>query len=186
MKFPETITEDCLWGRDIQKRQVEFITDNQTLADVLCGRTSPNLEHSRLLDSAVRSLMHVFGSCDTKASIGDPIVWRPRELNMGADHMCNIGFQQAEPFLAVNFDRLRETRCVQVHIDGGFLLQSNRGAFGFTVIAWALDKELQWQRSCLGVGAGQFPDCSSSFHAELYAFEYVIKCLSDSLLIREF
>ena len=64
IKFPEILDGDVSWGLGCGSKQAEFVTDNQTLADVLCGRTVPPSEHEQ----------RFFGQCTTQEMPEDPIV----------------------------------------------------------------------------------------------------------------
>merc|ERR1712232_423720 len=48
-------------------------------------------------------------------------------------------------------------------------------------IAWSVNERMTWDCTCIGTGAGQFNDCSSPFHVELYAFNVVRRCVLQHL-----
>ena len=91
LPVPLEMTRDNLWTKGLSRLQLEFVVDNESLANVSNGIASVANEFYRApLDRIRTRLLHMFRDCyEYKASFLDPVDWKPREFNRAADHIAN-------------------------------------------------------------------------------------------------
>ena len=78
-------------GVDLERIQLEFVVDNETLAHVSNGVCSVTNEYYRPPLDRIRTRLRFLyqSSFEYKAQFLDPIDWRPREFNTAADQVAN-------------------------------------------------------------------------------------------------
>ena len=70
--------------------QLEFVLDNFSVAGLANSATSiTNDKYGPLVTVIRRRLNDVYWLYDDKASFVDPVAWRARERNKGADHLAS-------------------------------------------------------------------------------------------------
>merc|ERR1712023_475761 len=115
----------------------------------------------------------------------DPVRWRPREWNKGADHLCNVSMDERISKTEVDIDELAYAiKCgcnIQIHSDGG-LRRGYGASMAWTIAVWHHDDaSSEWQRSLVGKQRMFLEQCKSSFVAETLALEAAIDTLSSIL-----
>ena len=103
----------------------------------------------------------------------DPVVWRPRRWNLGADYLCNLAMDTSQNWKEVDAaalaDALRSGCNLQLHSDGG-LRQGSCAATGWTLSAWTYSRSV-WTRKLVAKQCMFLKVPCSSFLAETLALE---------------
>ena len=87
--LPWRMHSDVLFN-EIDRPQVEFVVDNQTIAELMNLEARIVNDHYRPVINRVRGkFADIFTSFDYKASYFPPLDWRPREYNSPPDVICN-------------------------------------------------------------------------------------------------
>ena len=73
-----------------------------------------------------------------------------------ADVLANIGLQSDEIVIHIDQDCVRSAAFLQCHSDGGFLIESGWGSWGFTLCKWQHDDHGNWCKELAGYGYGRF------------------------------
>jgi hypothetical protein len=176
--LPALLARDKLWTRGINRPQLEFVVDNQTLANIANGTARVTNPYYRApLDRIRAGIGHLYGAhFEYKSAFLDPVDWRPREFNTAADHVANCVLAEG-----ANVDTLREeefamhlqqSTAIQVFSDGGFV--SGTGAAAFVIVA-VTDAGEEFQCELIGARGVLVKDARSAFHMEVLALELAIE-----------
>ena len=103
--------------KDLSRPQLEFVVDNQSLAEIANGVGRITNEHYRMPLSRIQyRLRHLYRTFEYKARFLDPVDWRAREFNMAADHVANCVLRPATSFQSLHTERVRERVCNAVGV----------------------------------------------------------------------
>eukprot|EP00973_Karenia_brevis_P030761 4242058-Karenia_brevis.AAC.1 len=90
--IPAQMQRDSLFRCRDQQRQVEFVVDNLAVAGLANSTLSVTCTKHLSTVYSIRGLLsRVYRTCHYKAGFLDPVDWRPREWNRGADHLASYG-----------------------------------------------------------------------------------------------
>ena len=103
MTLPATMERDALWCEFVPGPQLEFVVDNQSLADLANIHAKVTNDFYRPSVDRIRTnIQRAFaGYFSHKAGYLDPVDWRPREFNCSADLVADcaiaskMGYQHA-------------------------------------------------------------------------------------------
>jgi hypothetical protein len=181
--LPDVFEKDKFWASDFS--QLEFVTDNQTLANIAVGAALvQSNKHEEVLRSAVASLESLFSNSFAPRywSLA-PVVWRPREQNKLADALCNCAMNHkcnAEWICSSRqHDYVNDLCFLQVHSDGGVRHEDACSATAFTVISFVPEGN-DYKRNLLYAACKYYPYNMSPFHAEALAFRDALEFVRNS------
>ena len=89
LTLPDALGWDAHWNSDCN--QLEFVTDNETLASILNGRAQvKSNEHEHVLRSSINYLERLYACTFVpRYWVLAPALWRPRQHNKLADGLVN-------------------------------------------------------------------------------------------------
>ena len=91
--------------------QIEFIVDNKAVSELANGTVGvSNPKHAASVTNIRQRLLKLYGCYDYKASFLDPVDWRAREWNRGADHLA--GYALKTKSTGCNLDEHRVRACL--------------------------------------------------------------------------
>jgi hypothetical protein len=178
--LPCMLSRDSLWKEGIP--QLEFVVDNQTLADLANLRVRITNEHYRPVVNRIRTnLRFAFTSGFVhKAGCLDPVDWRPREFNTAADLVADHIIGNRCDVDTLSLDELREHIRLQLPLqfftDGGFTGSCGASAVVVVGMFWVAG---HMQRRILGCRGTFLETASSSFEAEALALELATSITSE-------
>ena len=173
--MPLVLKRDSLWKKGLSRPQLEFVVDNQVLAEVANGKSSVSNEWYRLALDRIRTrLRHLFDAFfEYKGGFLEPVDWRPRECNKVADHVANCVLHHETSFQSLSADciskRVSKAVGVQVYTDGG--LQSGRGSTGI-VIMIVDDMGAELKSEIVGYAGQHFHPAHTSCQTEVSALDW--------------
>ena len=158
------------------------IVDNLALADIINGHNKLNDEKLRKHCVNIAKKLHLWQQYGwrTASKNGDPIGWRPRELNEEADKCCNIAMN-------IKKDHSYEHKLLKRACEAGYnlFLQSDGGsrnektsATGWKVTSILAEKN---KVSCIARGGTFIPRGHSSLHIEVLALEELVNKVHNSI-----
>jgi hypothetical protein len=118
-------------------RTIETITDNEALADIICGRGKPDCLYIDPINEILTIIADMFigGKWGAKAPADDPVTWKRREFNKEADYLANYAMDSREDFMFIG--DIQQIDWEKVHLigwsDGG-----SRWEEGCSSSAWLL------------------------------------------------
>ena len=174
--MPILHNDDKCWAQEFL--QIEFITDNQTLAEILAGNAA-SLEqdisvifgyHERFISEAFR----------TKFDLLPFVSWRKREFNKLTDAMCDWALNDdarvfGKPTLHVNEPKLK---AIQIHSDGAWR-SVNNAAISFSIILFYNDHHKYGYRKLLYATAQKINGIKNSFTAEMLALRWATSVVAE-------
>ena len=94
--LPDLLGRDSYWCPDFN--QLEFVTDNETLAAILNGSSLvQSNEHEQILRSCVNCLERLFADHFVpRYWVSPPVLWRPRRHNILADALANCAMNHKQ------------------------------------------------------------------------------------------
>ena len=163
---------------------LEFAVDSQCVA----GLANATLAvHNPMYDPCVRRIRNGLAKLYTtgwsyKADYMDPVDWRPREWNAGADYLANYALAEKTSGSTLTPDLLQQmfvtTRAdkgaVQVFTDGGYT--TTGGAYGIQMVAWS-ERDGMIHRRVAGYLYAYFPDAHSAFQMEVMALDRAVELM---------
>ena len=167
--MPVLSDEDFGWSHEYT--QVEFVVDNQTLASLANHKSRiTNQFYRDIIQTIWRNLKLIYrdGVC-SKTRCHDPVRWRRRVWNTGADAAANVALKHGgtKNLNAEALELLKQGdyNGLQVHVDGGY--SEGSAACGVTFTTWQVSGT-NWTRSLAGFAFAAFQG-KSAFHAECRA-----------------
>ena len=127
---------DAVWATGC--KQVEFVVDNQLLADIMAGQAQCNNERcDNLVKLAMNDVFDIFDTGFTsRGGYRSLVTWRPREYNSLADALCNQCMDSKSDIEYLDIDGLVAAmlgECsLQFHSDGG-CRPGGEGAFAYSI-----------------------------------------------------
>ena len=112
----------------------------------------------------------------------DPVDWRPREWNAGADYLANYVMAQEACGSTLTPDCLRqisatalaEKSALQIFTDCGYTAKG--GAYGIQMVAWS-ERDGMVHRHMVGYLYAYFPDAHSAFQMEIMALDKAVELM---------
>ena len=142
--MPDALSWDTHWSSDCN--QLEFVTDNETLASILNGRALvKSNEHEHVLRSSINHLERMYsGTFVPRCWALAPVLWRPRQHNKLADGLVNCAMNhkrdaewQSSAWGHSDFCSGRQL--LQIHTDGRVRQNDACSGTAFTVTAFEVD-----------------------------------------------
>ena len=170
--LPDLLSRDTYWCSDYS--QLEFVTDNETLASILNGSALiQSNEHEQILRTSVSRLERLFSDVFVpRYWVTNPVLWRPRQHNKLADALvnCAMNHKQGSEWVSSAWEHHRtfNINFLQVHSDGGVRQNDAASATGFSVIAYVRDGT-DYERLLLYAACKYYPYRMSAFRAEALA-----------------
>ena len=176
---PPQLGRDALFYTHPSARmQTEFVVDSQSVPGL--GNATLAVTNSQYEENVKRirvNVWKIFGRrCDYKAGFVDPIDWRPREWNVGADHL--VKYAIAERGCGGNLSpgttkaKMADAIGLQFYSDGGFV-PGVGGAFGVQLFGHYGDDQHQ-DRKMLGYVYQFREHAKSAFEMELAGLEWAV------------
>ena len=165
---------DVLFECPGERTQLEFVVDNLAVAELANSTTAVHNDNYRSAVSRIRrSIGRLYQSWGYKAEFLEPVDWRAREWNTGADHLAGYGLTVREDGGTLSEERVRSaargSTALQFFSDGGFV-QGVGGAAGVQLLAYYWE-EGHLRRSMVGYMYIYKANATSSFEMELLALE---------------
>ena len=112
-----------------------------------------------------------------RCGFNPPTAWRPREYNVAADALANLGFAHiSHKRVLADITSLRAAKRLQIHSDGWYLVDLAQGSYGVAFTAWQFDDIAQEPtRNLEGWMCGGFTGAAHSLHAELFALRCALQ-----------
>eukprot|EP00973_Karenia_brevis_P040678 5628830-Karenia_brevis.AAC.1 len=162
------------------KCQVEFVVDNQTVAGLANATLAAKNPFYQPCVRRIRGRLAklYMKHCQYKAGFYDPVDWRPREWNIGADYLANCALQAQTDGGTLTTEVVRqclqEKRALQFFTDGGFTNQG--GAYAVQLVEQVYENG-QATRQMLGHWYGFVEHAQSAFQMELLALDKSVELL---------
>ena len=156
--------------------------DNLALADIINGHNKLNDEKLRNKCENIPMTLHKWQHYGWKTATknGDPIEWRPRELNEEADKCCNLGMNIKKDHTYKH--KLFKRAC---EVGNNLFLQSDGGSRNeeSSATGWKVTSILSEKNkvSCIARGGTFFPRGHSSLHIEVLALEELVNNVHNSI-----
>ena len=165
---------DVLFECPCERQQLEFVVDNLAVAGLANSTTAI---HNDAYGNAVcrirRMLSKVYRSWGYKASFLEPVDWRAREWNTGADHLAGYGLTVRKDGGNLSAECVRyagqSNKALHFFSDGGFV-EGVGGAAGVQLLAYYLE-DGHMKRHMVGYKYIYRANATSSFEMELLALE---------------
>ena len=113
----------------------------------------------------------------------DPVDWRPREWNVGADYLVNLARYTQTSGRNLTTDSIRQTidsnAAIQVFSDGGYTGEC--GAYGMQVIAYPARTE-DLQPHMVGYSFAYVRDAISAFQMEFLGLDTAVGLFAEAVL----
>jgi len=172
--MPDQTHSDALFNYPCERIQVEFVVDNLSVAGLANSTVAIiNQAYGPIVIRIRRLLSSLYRICNYKASFMDPVEWRAREWNKGADHLASYCLSAREDGGILTADSFRHALvnsvALQFFTDGGFVRGAG-GAVGVQLIAHYWEKGCL-QRRMVGCKYMYKMDAVSAFELELLALE---------------
>jgi len=180
LALPAFLARDGLWTRGVARTQLEFVVDNQKLANIANGLAAvANQFYQAPLDrirAGLRQLFHA--QFEYKATFLDPVDWRPREFNTAADHVANCvlaGQADVNALQDEDVCRCAQTAtAIQVFSDGGYV--HGLGAAAIVIVA-VREEGGQFHHEIVGARGVLVKPARSAFQMEVMALDMAIAVL---------
>eukprot|EP00973_Karenia_brevis_P091781 12409097-Karenia_brevis.AAC.1 len=130
--------QDSEWQRP---GTFEFITDNETMVDILSGTAEPESTDRDTLSQILRDIsdLIVGRNWGPRESNGNPVKWRRRCFNKEADYLANQAMDARRGFSYCNqglVDNLASVRNIQGWSDGGCRIHEGVSSYAWLLKAW--------------------------------------------------
>jgi hypothetical protein len=176
------LQRDEHWMNNSERPQLEFIVDNETVANLMNLEAKVENEYYEPMVSRMRlNIYEVFMNYfEYKGGFFGCHDWRPREYNSQADAVCNWvldeGCDMEELDLQDVLRRLIAGQMLQIYSDGGF--DGERGSASFVVVCNAFE-DGSWHSSVCGYRGILINGARSSFQAEMVGADAAISVAID-------
>ena len=180
--LPPSLSRDMLFYTHSSRRvQLEFVVDNQTVAGFANATVA-------IASAKYGDVVNYIGLCfhslfrlwfDYKAERLDPVDWRAREWNTGADALVKHAIQTKSSGGTLAPELIRDgiagAIAVQFFSDGGFV-PGVGGAYGVQLVGHMGDEQKP-ERYLIGQVHNYDPDATSAFEMEIRGLETAVKVL---------
>ena len=188
LQLPKLLARDEIWTTNIQHVQLEFVVDNEAVANISNGIIRVSNDFYKAPFDRIRNRLFCLyrERFEYKSGFLDPVDWRPREFNTAADHAANCALASNEDIDTLR-TTLRQSICsrtvaIQVFCDGGYVSGRGAAAFVATRVKTAdgasgiehnrrsLDRKF-FEVELIGARAILIEGARSSFHSEATALD---------------
>ena len=178
------MARDSLFDCDTERPQLEFVVDNSAVAGLANGTLAINSDlHAKSISNIRRHTCRIYRRHDHKALYMDPVDWRPREWNTGADYLANYALATGETGGNLTTQSLKKALetciAIQFYTDGGFA-RAIGGSIGVQCIGYHRERG-NIQRRCVGYAFAFMGQARSAFAMELKALETALEYIAGVL-----
>ena len=185
LPLPEPLGRDALFiSHSSDRCQVEFCVDNLTVAGLANGTMAiTNAKYEQRVHNIWRNLTNLFlHHVDYKANRLDPVDWRPREWNTGADYLVKFAIATSSSGSTLDRNMIKtfagQAAALQLYSDGGFV-KGKGGAYGVQLIGHTRDDEHS-ERVLVGYLYHFEPEATSAFDMELRGLDTAVGMIRKS------
>ena len=149
MPMPKQLNRDTLWTKGLPRPQLEFVVDNQAVAEIANGTGRITNDRYKAPLSRIQTRLRELYSrrFEYKAGFLDPVDWRPREFNSAADHAANCVIVSGTDIDTTDQQIVRACLdkgiAMQIFYDGEFVSASGRSSAAFVVVGvWETNEDI--------------------------------------------
>ena len=158
---------------------MEFVVDNLTVCGLANGTLAvTNTKYSEQVHGIRKGIYEIYRQhCDYKAEVLEPVDWRAREFNTGADHLASYAIATSSSGGTIQKDCVKQhmpsCKALQVFTDGGFI-PGKGGGYGIQLIGH-FGTDLQPESVVIGFAYKFDKDASSAFAMELAGLSAAVR-----------
>ena len=183
LPLPNKMARDILLEGASGRPQIKFVVYNLAVAGLANGTLAINNDvYAVLICRIRRHIDSVYMDLDYKAGFMDPVDWRAREWNTGADHLANYALATRESGGNLSQQTiqtaLRNCVAIQFFTDGGYTREIG-GAIGVQCIGY-FQYQGEIERRLVGYRYAFIERPLSAFFTELAALETALELVRET------